>query len=608
MRITALIAGGFLPAAFAVPAANYKLHDQRISLHAQYTKGQAATGSAFVPARIALKQQNIEKAEKLLLEISEPGSPKYGQHLAAGDIANLFAPSEESINSVKSWLTASGVPAGSIKVSNSKGWIHFNTTASQLGSFLKTEYHHYTTADGSRTFLGAESYSLPQDVSSLVDFVHPATGFSQMRKRTKAPLVTGPKDTIDPNSLDTCDVNMTPKCIAAQYGIPAATSGKDGNDLAMYEEEGDDYAQEDLDQFFAAMTPSIPKGTGPIVHNLNGANAPANPGESGGESTLDFDMAIPIIYPQKTSLYQMGDVGKDNFDTFVDAFVGPYCKDNGDDGNSQIECNDLKQPNAVSISWGGTEDPNDVAHLKRQCTEWMKFGLAGTSVIIASGDNGVEDGACLGPNHDIFVPDQACSCPWVTTVGSTYLPKGGKVGDVEVATESFASGGGFSNIFPRPDYQNDFVATYLAKYVPDYKSYNTTDGKIPTTAGQGIYNRGGRGYPDVSAVGDNGVVVTNGRMFLNGGTSMSCPIFASIITRINEERLNAGKKPLGFLNPALYKGVASGVFTDIVTGDQNHVVDACGTHKGFVASPGWDPVTGLGTPIYDKMLKYFGQL
>lgn len=411
------------------------------------------------------------------------------------------------------------------------------------------------------------------------------------------------------DSLDTCDTSFTPKCIATQYGITKATSARDGNDLGIYEEEGDDYSQADLDQFYAAMSPNIPKGTGPIVHNLNGGAAPVNQSDAGGESDLDFDMAIPILYPQKTSVYEMGSgSNEDNFDAFVDAFIGPYCKDNGDDGKGNIECNKLKQPNAVSISWGGSEDPSDVKHLKRQCTEWMKFGLAGTSVLVASGDNGVAEGGCLGPNEDIFTPDQACSCPYITAVGSTYLPKGAKVGDVEIATESFSSGGGFSNIFPRPDWQNDAVSTYLSKHVPDYKSYNITDGKIPTKAGQGIYNRGGRGYPDVAAAGDNGVVVTNGSQFLNGGTSMSCPIFASIITRINEERLNNGKKTLGFLNPALYKGYSKGVFTDIVKGNQGYRSDACGTKKGFVASPGWDPVTGLGTPKYDKMLAYFGKL
>lgn len=87
---------------------------------------------------------------------------------------------------------------------------------------------------------------------------------------------------------------------------------------------------------------------------------------------------------------------------------------------------------------------------------------------------------------------------------------------------------------------------------------------------------------------------------MNGGTSMSCPIVAAIVNRINEERIHAGKKPLGFINPALYQAASSGAFNDITVGDQPGG-GGCGT-KGFSAAAGWDPVTGLGTPNYPKLL------
>jgi hypothetical protein len=45
------------------------------------------------------------------------------------------------------------------------------------------------------------------------------------------------------------------------------------------------------------------------------------------------------------------------------------------------------------------------------------------------------------------------------------------------------SGGGFSNYFPRPTWQNEVVGSYL-KTVPSNFS--------------GVFNRSGRGYPDVS--------------------------------------------------------------------------------------------------------------
>jgi tripeptidyl-peptidase-1 len=83
-----------------------------------------------------------------------------------------------------------------------------------------------------------------------------------------------------------------------------------------------------------------------------------------------------------------------------------------------------------------------------------------------------------------------------------------------------------------------------------------------------------------------------------GGTSASAPIFASIINLLNEERLEQGKGPLGFLNPTIYKHPE--VFNDITVGGN----PGCGT-QGFPAAKGWDPVTGVGTPNYTKMREIF---
>lgn len=83
-----------------------------------------------------------------------------------------------------------------------------------------------------------------------------------------------------------------------------------------------------------------------------------------------------------------------------------------------------------------------------------------------------------------------------------------------------------------------------------------------------------------------------------GGTSASAPIVAGIVTLLNEARLKAGKSPVGFLNPTFYKNPDA--FNDITHGNNS----GCGT-GGFNAVPGWDPVTGLGTPNFEKLKKVF---
>jgi tripeptidyl-peptidase-1 len=167
-------------------------------------------------------------------------------------------------------------------------------------------------------------------------------------------------------------------------------------------------------------------------------------------------------------------------------------------------------------------------------------------------DDGNDDG-CLGTG-EVFNPDFPASCPYLTAVGATYLPTGGNVyKDQEIAVTRFPSGGGFSNIYARPSYQNSTLETYFANSPPPYKSYSTSGTNNPSTAttNGGIYNIAGRGYPDVSAVGDNVVIYANGMPELIGGTSASAPVFGAILNRINEERLAVGKKTVGFVNPVL---------------------------------------------------------
>ena len=174
---------------------------------------------------------------------------------------------------------------------------------------------------------------------------------------------------------------------------------------------------------------------------------------------------------------------------------------------------------------------------------------------------------------------------------------------------SFSSGGGFSNVFAQPSYQSDAVATFLAS--------------PGAPADPAPYNASGRAFPDVSANGSvyppssvpssrllssvalttvtrwNIATYANGIFFLNGGTSASTPIWGGIVTLVNEQRIAAGKGPVGFLNPTLYAN--PGVFNDITEGYNL----GCNADVGFNATEGWDPVTGLGTPKFQDLVDLF---
>lgn len=173
---------------------------------------------------------------------------------------------------------------------------------------------------------------------------------------------------------------------------------------------------------------------------------------------------------------------------------------------------------------------------------------------------------------------------------------GGTVGVEPEQAVSFSSGG-FSDIFPRPDYQKAAVDAYI--------------GTIGATF-EGLYNPSGRGFPDVAAQGRNFNVISQGSVIKVGGTSASAPTFAAIVSLLNNARIKSGQKPLGFLNPWLYSDAVDGGLTDIVLGGSKGCTGRdiySGLPAPYVpgagwnATKGWDPVTGLGTPLFDVLLE-----
>lgn len=128
------------------------------------------------------------------------------------------------------------------------------------------------------------------------------------------------------------------------------------------------------------------------------------------------------------------------------------------------------------------------------------------------------------------------------------------VGPTDPPYDFFATGGGFSNFFEPASFQAEAVAEYLKKDLAYQKLpyYEVNDDATNIGENGGVYNRKGRGYPDVSANGAfllTFVNETEGTFF---GTSLASPIFGAVVTLLNEERTAAGKGPIGFINPALY--------------------------------------------------------
>jgi len=244
------------------------------------------------------------------------------------------------------------------------------------------------------------------------------------------------------------------------------------------------------------------------------------------------------------------------------------------------------------------------------------MGLRGVSVLVASGDSGTNGRTNIGCSIPELRPDFPAASPYVTSVGGTELVNAsplstqpqlcrrfsqgcaasGTEQSVSFAISSFASGGGFSNVADRAgtaSWQTDVVATYLASGV-----------ELPPAS---YFNNKGRAFPDVAGLAHNCLCLISQQIEPVGGTSCATPIFSGMVSALNSASIAKSGKPLGFLNPLLYGAWKNdpSTYTDITVGDNKCTEGGCRPAcKGFLATKGWDPVTGLGTPNYPALLKY----
>jgi subtilase family serine protease len=117
-----------------------------------------------------------------------------------------------------------------------------------------------------------------------------------------------------------------------------------------------------------------------------------------------------------------------------------------------------------------------------------------------------------------------------------------------------------------------------------------------------------RATPDVSLIANfnTGVyIVCNGKWNLIGGTSVSCPLFAGILSLANQQRFNSGKNPLTTVytqTPVSNSPPESILPTNVQNYLYNNMNSNCfydinvGTDGKYSAGKGYDIATGVGSP------------
>merc|ERR1711879_578200 len=236
----------------------------------------------------------------------------------------------------------------------------------------------------------------------------------------------------------------------------------------------------------------------------------------------------------------------------------------------------------------------------------------GVTVCVGAGDGGSSNNVDPSTNAALPAKDGKVHCafpstsPLVLACGGTQLVKSGRevvwnwsnnppgqpAPPLEIIPRGGATGGGVSEVFPLPDWQSQ-ASIHIQSANP----------------GGGT----GRVIPDVAALSAYGdwqiadSLVPQGPLLPAGGTSCSAPLWAALITLVNERRSENGKGAVGFVNEVLYKRAASAqtsLFNDIISGDNRPTPD----YRGYEARKGFDACTGWGTPKGAAIFEYLSNL
>jgi len=572
-------------------------------------QGWKYVGPAPRNSRIQLdffvKQENVDVLEKTLMDVADPDSANYGRFWNVHQINKLVAPSPETLRTIFEWFAEFNLTESKVKATPNGDILSVTVPVSLAESMLQCNFSAFLEPESKRTVLRTDEYFLPEAVSPLVDFIGPTVRFPQVSsrgfghrkksgrsrssrlstsKRAKGHFVrtrhpgssqdelTQLVDIPNPELLardempklksmrkesnlrkETDLPTITPDLLKKIYGTENyKASGRASLGIASFLNQF--MSSNDLQLFFNEYCPNL-NYTMPKIVGFNNETMP------GAEANLDIQYVMAMsegirdVQFWSTLGHQDGNVDNEPFLEFLFDVA-----------------NSTNPPTVFSISYGDDEETVFEPYARRVNIEFQKAGLRGISILVASGDGGV---AGSRPNPCVaFVPTYPAASPWVTAVGGTtsFSPEIGAT----------LSGGGFSNRWERPEWQKSHVEGYFKEANPDMLPDPTR------------YNQTGAGFPDVSAQSLRFPIVLEGEVHVTDGTSASAPVFAAIVALLNDIRAQQGKGPLGFLNPLFYKRPE--MFNDIVDGFN----PGCDL-MGFTAAKGWDPVTGLGTPNFEKM-------
>ena len=578
-----------------------------------------ANASDSIGFRVYLGWTDPAAVEALAKAVSDPRSASYGQYLTPQQFRQQFAPSQSQVNAVQSWLRSQGFRVDYTPLNNH--YVAAEGTVAQAASAFATTFGTYSVA-GQTLRSPSSDISLPTAIAGFVSGVvglDESAALVHTNIALDAPpspaFVNAPPCSIYWNEKNTTSLTglpaplqapagytlplpmapcgYVPSQIRGVYGVSASLQGN-GQTVAIIDAYASPTIQKDLDQWSAnrgLASTNITQVVAPGTMNRP-ENKRQDPQGWYGEETLDVQ-AVHGMAPNAHIVY----VGAPNNYQDLDAAMNHVV--------------DRHLASIVTNSYGFPTELLPFGFIKPQEDTLLQGAIEGIGIYFSSGDNSDES---LSVGYR--TADWPASSPFVTAVGGTSLGVGqsnNRVIETGWGTHTsslitttgawvdhgwlYGAGGGVSRLFAEPSYQA-----------------GTVPGSVFAVQG-----RTGRAVPDIAAFGDpnTGYLIGQTQTFPDGtvkysefrigGTSLSSPIMAGIMALADQAKGSAH----GFANPAFYAN--AGALYDVlhqsgavVRVNYNNSVDASNGLAyrlrtfdqgiSLKTTPGWDDITGLGTP------------
>ena len=511
-----------------------------------------------------------------------PGSCGYHKWLSAREFADKFAVSEADAGQVAAWLRSQGLTVAPLPAG--RGWIEFSGTAAQVEQAFHAEVHEYAGPQGSRYVLSGD-ISVPQALAPVIHGLVSLDGALAAAVATKPePVETDEAALAAMDSAQGAEA-VTPRMMAQSLHLDALHNAGNlgaGETIAIPARSRIDVADVSAFQAAFGLAPNQPKE---VSGDADGSSAGFNTDQPSAELAAEWaGAAAPKAQIVVVSAASTG--ATDGVDLALGAVI------------------DRELAHTVVVNYSDCEAGISESHRAFYAALYRQAAAEGITLIAAAGDSGAAachaSGAANAVTAGLGV-NAIAATPWNTSVGAA-ASAGGKLAawsTAESAQDAYASGGGASSQYARPEWQTVTASALQGRLIPE----------IALPAGANLPESSGLAFCFADANGEN--TSGNGACTLmrSGGSGAAAAIFGGI-SALLEEKYGAQ----GNLAPRLYElSGQSGIFEDVTEGDARLACaagsagcDAAG-RMGYTAGAGYDLATGLGSVNAQALVKAWPQ-